>query len=220
MLAMDLKWRAIAAGASLLLALIITFIPSLGLGFSFIFWLIFLVFVAGYFLLGTLSAASKRMQFEDFDGAERILGYTKFPNLLLKMNQAYFHLLKGMIAMKRNQLNEAEELMQKAYDIGLPTNNDKAMVLFNLAQINYNKKKFNVASAQLRQIKEMGVNEPNLLHQMAQLENALKVRPSGMQQMMYRGMGGRGVQQRMIQQQPGEVKKSNNRKPSSKRKKK
>ena len=65
MLAMDLKWRVIAAGSSLLLALIITFIPSLGFGYSFIFWLIFLVFVVGYFLLGTLSSASKKIQFED-----------------------------------------------------------------------------------------------------------------------------------------------------------
>lgn len=218
MLAMDLKWRVIAAGASLLLALIITFIPSLGFGYSFIFWLIFIVFVVGYFLLGTLSAASKRLQFEDLDGAEKILNYTKYPNLLLKMNKAYFHLLKGMIAMKRSQYNEAETLMQTAYDIGLPTDNDKGMVLFNLAQLNYNKRKFNAAKVQLRQIKELDIKEPMLLEQVGQLEDALKVRPSGMQQMMYRGMGGRGGQ-RMIQQQPGK-RKSNNRKASSKRKKK
>ena len=218
MLAMDLKWRVIAAGASLLLALIITFIPYLGFGYSFIFWLIFVVFVVGYFLLGTLSAASKRLQFEDLDGAEKVLDYTKFPNLLLKMNKAYFHLLKGMIAMKRNQYPEAETLMQRAYDIGLPTDNDKGMVLFNLAQLNYNKRKFNAAKLQLRQIKELDIKEPMLLEQVGQLESALKVRPSGMQQMMYRGMGGRG-QQRVVQQQPGK-RKSNNRKASSKRKKK
>ena len=163
MLAMDLKWRIIAGGASLFLALLITFIPGLGLGYSFIFWLIFIVFVVGYFLLGTLSAASKRLQFEDLDGAEQILNYTKFPNLLLKMNKAYFHLLKGMIAMKRNQYAEAEVLMQKSYDIGLPTDNDKGMVLFNLAQLNYNKRKFNAAKVQLRQIKELDIKEPMLL---------------------------------------------------------
>ncbi len=217
MLAMDLKWRVIAAGSSLLLALIITFIPSLGFGFSFIFWLIFLVFVVGYFLLGTLSSASKKIQFEDLDGAERVLDYTKFPSLLLKMNKAYFHLLKGMIAMKRNEYVAAETLMQKAYDIGLPTDNDKGMVLFNLAQLNYNKRKFNAAKVQLRQIKELDIKEAMLLEQVGQLEAALKVRPGGMQQMMHRGMGGKG--QRMVQQQPGQ-KKSNNRKASSKRKKK
>ena len=122
-----------------------------------------------------------------------------------------------MIAMKRNQYPEAETLMQRAYDIGLPTDNDKGMVLFNLAQLNYNKRKFSAAKVQLRQIKELDIKEPMLLEQVGQLEAALKVRPGGMQQMMHRGMGGRG--QRMVQQQPGQ-KKSNNRKASSKRKKK
>ena len=134
------------------------------------------------------------------------------------MNKAYFYLLKGMIAMKRNEYTDAEMLMQKSYDIGLPTDNDKGMVLFNLAQLNYNKRKFNAAKIQLRQVKELDIKEPMLLEQVGQLENALKARPGGRQQMMHRGMGG-GRGQRMIQQQPGQ-KKSNNRKASSKRKKK
>lgn len=216
---MDLKWRVIAAAASLLLAIVITFIPGLGFGFSFIFWLIFIVFVVGYFLLGTLSAASKRLQLEDIDGAERILGYTKYPNLLLKMNQAYFHLIKGMIAAKRGNQNEAEELLQKSYDIGLPTDNDKAMVLIQLANMNYTKRKFNIAKTQLRQIKDLNVQEPMLAAQVKNLEDALKVRPNNMQQMMYKGMGGR-VQQRMVRAQQGGQRKKNNRKPKTKRKKK
>lgn len=220
MLAMNLKWRVIAAVASLVLAIVITFIPGLGLGYSFIFWLIFIVFLVGYFLLGTLSAASKQLQIEDFDGAERILGYTLYPNLMLKMNQAYFHLLKGMIAMKRGDSKTGEELLQKSYDIGLPTDNDKAMVLLNLASLNYTKRKFSVASTQLRQIKELPLKEPSLLMKIAELEQALKVRPSGMAQMMHRGAGGR-VQQRMMKPlEEGEKKKTNNRKASSKRKKK
>lgn len=220
MLAMSLKWRVIAAIASLVLAIVITFIPGLGLGYSFIFWLIFIVFLVGYFLLGTLSAASKQLNIEDIDGAERILGYTRFPNLMLKMNQAYFHLLKGMIALKRGDNKNGEELLQKSYDIGLPTDNDKAMVLLNLANMNYSKRKFSAASTQLRQIKELQVKEPSLMMKVAELEQALKVKPSGMTQMMHRGAGGR-VQQRMMRApEEGAKKKTNNRKASSKRKKK
>lgn len=218
MLQMDLKWRVGAALASLVLAIVITFIPGLGLGWSFIFWLIFLVFLVGYFLLGTISAASKKLNEGDIDSAERILGYTRFPKLLLKMNQAYFQLLKGMIALQKGDKTEGEELLNDAMAKGLPTDNDKAMVLLNLAYLNYEKRKFNIAKGQVRQIKELDTSDPTVQVKVAELEQALKVRPSGMQQMMHRGMGGR-AKQRMVRQQPTQ-KKSNNRKASSKRKKK
>lgn len=217
MLRMSLRWRLIATIASLVLAIVLT--VTLGFGWSFIFWIVFVTFVVGYFLLGTISAASLKLNEGDIDGAERILGYTKFPKLLLKMNLAYFRLLQGMIAMQRNDTATGEALLQEAYDTGLPTDNDRAMVLLNLAHLNYSKGKHQIAKTQVRQIKDMGVTDPMLNEKVAEIEQALKVRPNGMQQMMYRGMGGR-TQQRMVRQDASTVgKKTNNRKPSSKRKK-
>ncbi|MGB0863310.1 MAG: hypothetical protein ACPG19_09040 [Saprospiraceae bacterium] len=215
---MDLKWRLIATVASLVLALLVNIIW--GFGWAFVFWLVFVVFVVGYFLLGTISAASERLNFGDLDGAERILGYTKFPKLLLKMNQAYFKLLQGMIAMQRKDSVKGEALLQEAYDIGLPTDNDRAMVLLNLAYSNHGKRKFQVAKGQLRQIKEMDITDITLLTKVAELEQALKVNPNGMQSMMYGGGRGGRAQQRMIRQDGATQKKTNNRKSSSKRKKK
>jgi hypothetical protein len=217
MLKMDLKWRLIATIASLVLALIVNIVW--GFGWAFVFWLVFIVFLVGYFLLGTISAASERLNFGDLDGAERILGYTKFPKLLLKMNQAYFKLLQGMVAMQRKDTVKGEALLQEAYDIGLPTDNDRAMVLLNLAYSNHAKRKFQVAKGQVRQIKEMDITDVTLLTKVAELDQALKVNNSGMQSMMHRGMGGRS-QQRMVRQDPGAAPKKNNRKSSSKRKKK
>lgn len=217
MLRMKLEWRIAAAIASLVVAIVLTI--TVGFGWSFIFWIIFIVFVVGYFLLGTIAAASEKLNVGDLDGAERILGYTKFPNLLLKMNQAYFSLLKGMIALQRNDTKTGEVLLQEAYDKGLPTNNDKAMVLLNLAHINYSKNKVNLVKGQLRQIKELNVEDPSLNAKVAELEQALKSRPSGMQGMMYKGMGGRS-KQRMVRPTETPKKSSNNRKSSSKRKKK
>ncbi len=81
------------------------------------------------------------------------------------------------------------------------------------------KRKFNIAKGQVRQIKELDTKDPTVKLKVAELEQALKSRPQGMQAMMYKGMGGKG--QRIVRQQPGTTqKKSNNRKSSSKRKKK
>ncbi len=216
MLKMSLKWRLIATIASLVLALVLTF--TAGFGYSFIFWLIFLVFVTGYFLLGTITSASEQLNFGNIDGAEKILGYTKFPKLLLKMNQAYFHLLSGMIALQRNETEKGEELLKLALETGLPTDNDKAMVLLNLAHVNYSKRKYPLAKAQLRQIKEMDVKEPSVVSKVAELEQALKMVPSGMQAMKYRGMGGRS-QQRKERQDPGKTNKKDTNKHTQKKKK-
>lgn len=163
------------------IALIALFLGG-GIALSFVYgiwWalplvLVGLVLLIGYFLLGTVAGAGKKMQLMDFDGAQKHLDLTFFPQLLFGPNRAYYYMLKGSLALNRKENEEAQEYLANAKAAGLPSDNEKAMVDLQLANLAASKNNWPVAKRLYQDIKTYKVTEPQLKDQINEFGKAMK----------------------------------------------
>ncbi len=160
--------------------------------------LVGIVLLVGYFLLGTVQSAAQIMQTGDLDAAEQRLNMTYMPNWLFVYNRAYFFLLKGTIAMQRNEQDNAEKLFIKAESLGLPSDNEKGLVAIYLCGINLQRERWTVAENYLKKAKSLNISESMLTQQVKDMEMALKnrgqIKLARQMQMQNRGqmmMGGK-----------------------------
>lgn len=166
---------------------------SAGLGFwyGFPFILVGIVLLVGYILLGTVQSGAMLMQTQNFEDAEKRLDLTFFPQWLFKPNRAYFYMIKGMIALQRKDNDNGERLLLKAESIGLPGDNEKAMIAMNIANIHITKNNWNKAAAAFKKTEGLKVTEPMLKDQLKMFEKALSqkgnVKVAQQQQMMQGG---------------------------------
>ncbi|MBR9919580.1 MAG: hypothetical protein GYB31_02000 [Bacteroidetes bacterium] len=144
-----------------------------GFWYAFPLFLIGLVLLVGYLLLGTIGSAAQLMQTGDLDVTEKRLNMTLTPRLLYATNRAYFYMLKGSIAQYRGENDQAETYLTKAQEIKVPTDNEGAMIQLQLANIAAQKNKWNQAKLYLRAAKQMKVTEPNIKEQIKNFEKAL-----------------------------------------------
>lgn len=164
-------------------ALIAAFlIGGVALAMTISFWyafpllLIGLVLLASYIFLGTVQSAAELMQSGDFEACEQRLSLTLKPEWLYVTNKAFYYLIKGSAAMNNKDSDTAEEWFTKAQSLKLPSDNERAMVLLQLANINAMKGKWNNANHTFREIKKLKINEGQLKDQINQFEQALKQR--------------------------------------------
>jgi tetratricopeptide (TPR) repeat protein len=163
-----------------------------GFWYAFPLWLIGLVMLIGYFLLGTIGSAAQIMQTNDFDATERRLNLTVAPRLLYATNRAYFYMMKGSIAQFRGQNDEAERLLNKAQEIKVPTGNEAAMIQLQLANIAAQKNKWNQAKLHLRNAKQADVTQQDIKEQIKQFEKAITNRGQNKAAMQMGGRRGQG----------------------------
>lgn len=147
---------------------------AFGFWYAFPFLLIGLALLVGYVLLGTVQSAAMLMQNNDFDGTEKRLNLTLNPNWLYTTNRAYYYMIKGSIALSRKDMEQGEALLKKAQEINVPTDNEKAMIELQLANISATKSKWKQAEIHLRNIKQLKVTEPMVKEQIKQLEKAMQ----------------------------------------------
>ena len=164
-------------------------------GFWYGIWFVIIgiVMLASYVLLGTVQTAAEKMQTTDFDGVEKRLAMTLSPKLLYKTNRAYYYLLKGTVALNKRDYEKAEELFLVAEKTGLPSDQEKGMVQFQLASIAANKNNWTAAQNYYRNAKQYKITEPQLKEQMDQFEKLLKNR--GALKMGKKGQAGKGMYQ-------------------------
>ena len=160
-----------------------------GFWYAFPFLLIGIVLLLGYIFLGTVQSTGQLVQDMKFVEAENRLNMTYWPNLLYKTNRAFYYMIKGTLAMQRKDNDEAEAWLTKAQSLDLPTDNEKAMVLVQLANLHATKNRWNKAKAIMTQVKKLKVTEPQLKDQIKQFEKALTNRGQLKHQ---QSMGGRG----------------------------
>ena len=154
---------------------IITTILS-GFGYSWIVFLLGLIFLASYLLLGTVQSSSELLQKMDFAGAEKRLGLTFFPKLLYVTNRAFYFILKGSLAAQRKDNTEAETYFNQALALDLPSDNEKGMILLQMAGIQAQKNNWNGARNYFFQAKGLKITEPQLKEQFKQFETAINNR--------------------------------------------
>ncbi len=151
-----------------------------GFWYGFFFVLAAIVLLIGYFLLGTLNSATMMMQMGDTAGAAQRLDLTFFPGLLYQPVRGGFYLIKATMKLQEQKWDEGEELLQKCLTIGLPSENETAMVNLQLANIAAQKSNWPKAEQYLKKAKTYRISEPTLKDQLNQFEKALTQR--GMQQ--------------------------------------
>ena len=145
----------------------------LGFGYTWIMILIGLLFLISYLLLGTVQSASEFLQKMDFEGAERRLDLTFFPNLLYVTNRAFYFILKGSLAANKKDNTTAEKYFNNALALKLPSDNEKAMILLQMAGIQANKNNWNGAKNYFYQAKGLKITEQALKDQFKQFETAI-----------------------------------------------
>ena len=162
-----------------------------GFWYSFPLLLIGIGLLASYFLLGTITSAAEMIQDTKFADAEKRLNLTFFPNLLFVTNRAIYYIMRGAIAMDKKDTKGAEELFQKANSMKLPSDNERAMVLLQLANINATKNKWSAAKNYFREAKSLKISEGPIKEQLVQFERALQNQG---QVKLARSMGKQGMQ--------------------------
>lgn len=170
----------------------------LGFGYTWIFILIGILLLVSYFLLGTIQSASEMLQTSDFEGAEKRLSLTYFPQYLYVTNRAFYYILKGSLAAQRKDTNQAEGFFKTALGLNLPSDNEKGMVLLQLAAIQSNKNNWTGARNYYHQAKDLKITEPSLKDQLKQFEAAIKnqgqmkvAQSMGMKTSQMAGVGGK-----------------------------
>lgn len=164
---------------------------TVGFQWSWILLLIIIGLFLRYIFFGTVGAAARKMQTQDFDGAMKMLGYTWKPEWLkLNMHGMYYY-LKGSIQIQQKDLNAGEKNMLKAVDLGLPDNDSYVMAYVNLSAMYLNRGRKNEAKEFHQKAKKLKPTNPMILDALKQIDQALNAPKVTMQQQfMMRGRGG------------------------------
>jgi tetratricopeptide (TPR) repeat protein len=171
---------------------------GVALSFAFGFWyaslpiLIGLVLLVGYFLFGTVVSAGQLAQTNDIMAAEQRLNLTFFPGLLYSTNKAMYYLLKSSFALTQNRNEEAEKYLDKAGQVKLNSDNEKAMIEFQFAGIAAKKGNMTKAKMHLKKLKELKITEPMLKEQIKEFDKAMgnagQAKTAGMMRKQGQGM--------------------------------
>ncbi|MCB0556787.1 MAG: hypothetical protein KDD02_24795 [Phaeodactylibacter sp.] len=159
---------------------------TMGVWYGIWFVLMGIIMLAAYILLGTVQSAALLMQTGDFDACEKRLNLTLSPKLLYATNRAYYYMIKGSIALARKDVEEGEMWLKKAEEVEVPTDNERAMLQLQLANIAASKNKWKQAELYFRNAKQCKITDPNVKEQFKQFEKAFSNRG----QMKQAQMGG------------------------------
>ncbi|WP_242689312.1 hypothetical protein [Pedobacter sp. SYSU D00535] len=121
-----------------------------GLGILYLVW--------SHFRQGSVALASKAYHNRDYERAEKLLLETADPDKLARSRRGYYEFIMGNIELKKERFDEAEMHFQIASRFPLRSENDKGIVLVQLANLNLRKKEFEKAKAYLEKTKELKIS--------------------------------------------------------------
>ena len=98
---------------------------------------------------GTVFLATQAFHKQDYDKTKSLLAEIKNPDQLRKGRRNFYEFMQGNIALKENRIEEAEYHFQLASRLPWKRDNEKGMVLINLANINLRKKEWDRVSGYL-----------------------------------------------------------------------
>ncbi|MCB0569702.1 MAG: hypothetical protein KDC66_08070 [Phaeodactylibacter sp.] len=149
---------------------------TMGVWYGIWFVLMGITMLLAYLLLGTVQSAALIMQNGDFEGCEKRLNLTLSPKLLYATNRAYYYMIKGSVALARKNVEEGEMWLKKAEEVKVPTDNERAMLQLQLANIAASKNKWKQAEIYFRNAKQCKITDPNVKEQFKQFEKAFSNR--------------------------------------------
>ncbi len=132
-----------------------------------------IMLIWGHFKHGTVYLAFRHLKKKNFQKAEQLLSKIKNPELLDKSQKGYFYMSMGFIELHKQNLDEGNQNLTKALEIGLRTENDQALVNLQLAGISYQKGNFQKATHFLEQAKSCQ-HKPLIAQEIQRLETDLR----------------------------------------------
>ena len=117
----------------------------IGIGIALLVW--------GYFREGTVVMAAREFHAKNYDGAEELLKEIEDPEKLGRHRRGFYEFIYGNVELHRQNYEQAEKHFQIASNFPLRNQNDKAIVLVHLANLNLRKKDFERASAYVERAK-------------------------------------------------------------------
>ena len=148
----------------------------IGFWYGFPFILIGIAMLASYIFLGTVQSAAQLVEAQDFEGAEKRIGMTFKPEWLYSTNRAYFYILSGSVAFQKKDNENGERFFKKAQEIDLPSDNERAMIQLQLANLSASKGKWGEAKLYHKELKALKVTEPQLKAQIEQFNQVMNQR--------------------------------------------
>ncbi|PSK93385.1 hypothetical protein [Taibaiella chishuiensis] len=117
------------------------------------------ILLFGYFRKGSVALALSQLRKEDYAEAERIIDYTTQPDRLDKKQKAYYLFVKGFIAREKDNFDEAKILLEESLNDGIKNQNDIAMALLALTDMEMVRKNRIKAREYFVQMKDLKVKQ-------------------------------------------------------------
>lgn len=133
------------------------------LGFSVTWWiawlpfLIALIMIAAYFMVGPMSLIQGYIEAGDMEGAKKMMEKVKFPNLLYKPIRSSYYMLRANLSTMDDNLDKAEEDLKRGLEAGLPEKEFEGTAYLQLGSIAYKKGNTKEALEHLRKAVKIGL---------------------------------------------------------------
>ena len=124
---------------------------------SFPLYFVGVILIAGHFFFVPLRLIQQYLEGGDVEGAEKILGSIKYPNLLYKPIRSVFYTLKGNVAMMKQDFEGAEKNMKKGLDLGMPMKEAEGASMLQMGMIFMQKNDLRQAESYIRQAIRKGL---------------------------------------------------------------
>jgi len=147
--------------------------------------LIILILLIKHLLIGTVNAAAMKLQFGDFEGAEKILKYTWKPSWLQMGFDGMYYLIQSRIEFQKKNYKKAEKISKKALTLDLQ-DDFKAMIYLQLMNIYGQRKKTRKVKELYKKCKELNVTQEMLKQNIKEVGQMLKGKHKMQKKMMGR----------------------------------
>lgn len=171
MFTINIYLRFALIAASIVAGVVLTIVY--GFWYAFPLYLIALILLVGYLLVGTVQSASKMLQMQDMEGAKKRLALTFFPKLLFGPGRSAYYMLKGSLAMHGKDYNQAKELFKESENSKYTSDNEKAMIYLQQANLAAVKNNYKEAAVLVKKADELKVTEQLIKDQIKQFKQAL-----------------------------------------------
>jgi len=117
---------------------------------AFPLYLVGVILILGHFFFGPLRLIQTYMEEGDMDGAQKVLGSIKYPNLLYKPIRSVYYTLKGNISMMNQDFEGAEKSMKKGLDLGMPMKEAEGASMLQMGMLMMQKNDLKQAESYIR----------------------------------------------------------------------
>lgn len=141
----------------LLLGFLIGFKVSHGWWIAWIPFLVSILMITAYFLVGPMTLIQGYMEAGDMEGAQKLLSKVKYPNLLYKPIRSSFYMLQANFSTIGDDLDKAESQLRKGLETGMAEKEYEGTAYLQLGAIAQKKGNTKEAYENLRKAVKIGL---------------------------------------------------------------